>query len=714
MPRFLTTSFIILALAFGTAGVAPAVHAEPVDAPPPPDNANPYADLGNINPNTDFATQANLDTAAAGPLIQQASAAPTDGTKGTPDDAYNNIMMKIMSLFAWLVGAAMLTLNYAMYYTVVTMGAYVKNLDAVGTTWQILRDIGNIMLIFGFLAVGITTILNVDWYGGGKKMLPMMLVAAVFLNFSLFFTEAIIDTGNLFATQFYTQINGPLSSPDATLAQLSREGVSGKIMSQLGLAAIYGDAKKGDGKVLLGSNPWFVGFMGILLFIILAFVLFSLAFVLIARFIILLFLIILSPVAFAGLAVPGLNARMMAWWHKLFEQVLTAPILLLMLYIALKVITATNFLRGFNGGNAGSWTDITGDNIANFAGVLLSFLVAMGLLIAVVIQSKNLSAFGAAGASKLAGKLTFGATAFGMRSTLGWGAQGASQAIRRSRIGGTKFGRLAATTFDKGAKASFDIRGVKAFSDVKGIEAGKAQEGGYRKRREDAIKGHEEYVKSIGQAFDDKGATKAEEAAVVAAETTRANAEKKFDSAETLHKSVKDRLSPQITLQEEEVAKLKLKKKQEEDSSPNMTATQETEQKLKEAEKKLATSESILGASSTNLARAADSLKDAQEEETKANKKLGSEASAAKKVEQLGYAANISGPLRNTLPSWALFGPGGTAAARKIIKDTKKSPDKVLLDTLKKAIAAGEKEPTASTKPTAPTTAPSGGTPPKP
>ena len=262
----------------------------------------------------------------------------------------------------------------------------------------------------------------------------MMLVAAVFLNFSLFITEAFIDVGNLFATQFYTQINGPsLASPTlsvGSIAELAKGGISGKIMSQLGLATLYDAAKDGDARVLKGANPWFIGFMGIILFIILAFVLFSLAFVLIARFVVLLFLIIVSPVAFAGLAVPGLKARMMAWWSKLFEQIITAPILLLMLYIALKIITANNFFRGFSGGVTADWTGFA-TNAAGFAGVLLSFLVAMGLLLAVVIQSKNLSAFGASQAMNLGGKLSFGATAMGMSAMFGGGAFLARKGLQR-------------------------------------------------------------------------------------------------------------------------------------------------------------------------------------------------------------------------------------------------------------------------------------------
>ena len=87
------------------------------------------------------------------------------------------------------------------------MGTFINNLPPSVLPGAFARP-RQIIIIFGFLAIGITTILNVNWYGGKMKMLPILLVSAVFLNFSLFITEAVIDTGNLFATQFYTQING--------------------------------------------------------------------------------------------------------------------------------------------------------------------------------------------------------------------------------------------------------------------------------------------------------------------------------------------------------------------------------------------------------------------------------------------------------------------------------------------------------------------------
>lgn len=482
MRRFLLTSFAVLALIIGA---APAAHAadcttDGQSCTPPGGGTGTCVsdDSGGLTCTSSVGTVINIDPTTTKGL---------NDYKTTTDEAYDGIMARIMSLFAWLVGVAAIVLDYAVYYTVVTMGNYVNDLSAIGVTWSILRDIGNIFLIFGFLAVGITTILNVDWYGGGKKMLPMMFVAAIFLNFSLFITEAVIDTGNLFATQFYTQINGGnpagIKSFDPGSLSVSNEGISNKIMGQLGLQTIYGDAITNK-KVFEGGAPWFIGFMGIILFIVTAFVLFSLAFVLIARFVILIFLIILAPVGFAGLAVPQLASIAKKWWDKLFEQTITAPVLLLMLYIALTIITDVRFLTGFGiDKNGPQWLGfITGGNLSGFASMMLSFLVAMGLLLAVVIFAKNLSAFGASKASQLAGKLTFGATAWGARATVGTGiGRGllGNRFIKRAAVSDNaliKYGSRALSFTGKRLQSrTFDVRnmpGAQAGLGAMTIDAG--------------------------------------------------------------------------------------------------------------------------------------------------------------------------------------------------------------------------------------------------
>ena len=442
-------------------------------------------------------------------------------------------MQWIASLFAWLLGVAALTLNAAVYYTVVKMGSFVGCLTAIGTTWRILRDIGNIILIFGFLAIGIATIIDYEIYGWGKKMLPKLLLAAVFLNFSLLVAEAVIDTGNLFATQFYTQINGDTPATPLggiSMQAVSNEGISNKIMAQLGMQGLYGDATVNT-KLFEGNSPALIGFLSIILFIIAAFVFFSLAFILIARFVVLLFLIITAPIGFAGLAVPKLDVLAKSWWSELFEQTITAPVLLLLLYIALAVITDASFLTGFggtNGSNVGFWTGIWNGtpNYQGFMSMFLSFIVAMGLLLAVTISAKKLGAAGAAGAMKLAGAASFGVTAWGARNTIGWGLNSAARKFRSSKYARIPVvGRTFAGALDRGAKASFDIRGA-SIGDTNllknipggGVDAGKAQTGGYRKQLVEAIKGREEHAKTLELTKPEEVQKKVAEAAAEAAE----------------------------------------------------------------------------------------------------------------------------------------------------------------------------------------------------
>ncbi|HCR52671.1 TPA: hypothetical protein DIV48_03465 [Candidatus Kaiserbacteria bacterium] len=686
MTRFPAIVFIALALFVGVAGAAPATHAQTTCTNVGSSCTTADGSIGTCasDPDTNglYCLSSAYGTATAnnpGGSVDKAAAATPKALPPDPDmsKGFGTIMTWIMSLFAWLVGVAAITLDYAVYYTVVTMGDYVNKLSAVGVTWRIMRDFGNIALIFGFLAAGIMTILNVDWYGFGKKMLPMLVVSAVLLNFSLFAAEAVIDAGNLFATQFYTQIKGGTVPSQVSLSQttIENEGISNKIMAQLGLQTIY-TAGRVNTEVYKAGNTWLIGFMGIILFTITAFVMFSLAFILIARFVILLVLIIVAPLGFAGLAIPKLKSVADKWWAALFEQTITAPVLLLLLYVALAVITDAQFLTGLCGGGTCSknWIGfVNGNDLAGFASMILSFLVAMGLLLAVVVASKKLSAFGGDWAIKSAGKLSFGATAWAGRNTVGWGAQGLSQYIRRSRIGGTKAGRLFATAADYGAKGSFDVRGATLFGGLKavGVDAGKAQDGGYRGRRERAMKGHEDYVKSIGKAYSEQGAT---------AKQQRALAEEQARAKDVGERAKADKAEAE-----------RLQKIYDTNRQKGILTDQQTINELNAAKGRR-------DASAAEAEAAQIRLKTAKDEVDRANKGV----SDAERNAKLGYAENIN---RSVL-GWALFGPGGSASARKIIKDATKDPNKQILDTLRKVVEDQEqpKEEKKSEEPKAPGT----------
>ena len=667
MKRFLLTSSVIFALIVSVGIYAPSTHAQ-------------SGVLANPAPVPNFgATPPPSPLAPTGPTVLDSIISAQTGQKAPADpptpagfsgltEMLNGVMSWILSIFAWLLGIAMVTLDNTVYYTVVKMGAYVQQLSAIGITWSILRDIGNIALIFGFLAVGITTILDVDWYGGGTKFLPGLVIAAVFLNFSLFMTEAVIDTGNLFATQFYTQINGGVSAGTKVVGAsvslsggvATQEAISSKIMNTLKLQTLYGAARTNN-ILLRGTNIVFISLMGIGLFLVASFVMFSLAFILIARFIALIFLIILAPVGFAGLAIPMLKNQAKKWWDMLFEQTITAPILLLLLYIALRVITDSQFLSfgGVTSDYVGFIPNADGsiDKLPNLASAILTFAVAMGLLFAVTLSAKKLSAFGSSWATSTAGKLTFGATGLALRSTVGAGLYGASRAAR-GRLGGGKFERMVAGGLDRGANARFDLRNIRTFGGLSaaGVDAGKGSEHGYKERRENAIKGHKEYAKSVNEAIDERSA-----GAVAAAALRTHEAQRVADEAKERKEAEIQPLQEQVKNIESELKRLE-KERTENDDSRLDGAIAQARTNLKAAEDKVKNKQGEV----TKFENAAKNAKIEEEN-------LGTKISNEKKDAQLKYADSIKG----SFAGWLMFGPGGTSAVHGIVKDALKKKDKM-------------------------------------
>jgi hypothetical protein len=482
-------------------------------------------------------TQTQVDGVTAPPPSTPSSTTPPPANNlnagpgvnsGDLAKAFGPLFGGLMYIFAWLAGTAGILLNDAVYYTVVAMGSVVNpnHLAAIGVSWRILRDIGNIVLIFGFIAIGISTIVGYESYGVGKR-LPTLLIVAVFINFSLFATEAVIDIGNLFATEFYTQINGgqPPSAQSLSISNVTSGGISGLIMNKLALQTLYNvngtSAQPGSGLTglwasITDTKVMLAGVLGIILFIVLAFVLFTLTIVLIIRFIALVLLMIVAPVGFAGLIIPGLEGTARSWWETLFKQVVTAPALLLLLYVALAIITDAQFLAGF-GATGGQYTAAgagatDGASLTAYAGLLLSFIVAMGLLAACVVVSKKMGAIGASFATKVAGAATFGAVGFVGRRSVGRASNRFGKYVRSSSLGRTEFGRTLAGIADRGAKASFDFRGIKGLQSAakgQGIDLGEAQKGGYKKIREDATEKRVKYAESLELTKKEAAAKKA-------------------------------------------------------------------------------------------------------------------------------------------------------------------------------------------------------------
>lgn len=420
----------------------------------------------------------------------------------------------IFSITGWFVGAAGLVLNYAVLETVVNMGENVRSIGTIEDGWSIFRDIANIVIIFLLLAIGIATILQVESYGI-KKILPLLIIVALLINFSLLFTRLIIDTGNLFATQFYNQLETCTPEDHSTNTADGCASFSERITNSLKLTTLYDVDKLGeftapgasfagagtDAQSLDAVDIILVGLMGILLFVVVFFIFFAAALLLIIRFVVLIFLMILAPLAFVFFLMPKTKAYATKWWDKLINYTLFAPMFFLLVFVALSVIESPGFQSAMQvkGGELSgtSLTQAAAGDVGSFI-IFLNFMIVTVFMFLALYLSKELSIAGGQTAVKLAGRgigdTYLGGAGFIGRRVFG----GASLRLRENErvqrfLGRSRVGRGASQALEYGSKASYDLRNIKTLQEAglgKGSDEGGAVASQERaiKRREDAAK----------------------------------------------------------------------------------------------------------------------------------------------------------------------------------------------------------------------------------
>ncbi len=215
--------------------------------------------------------------------------------------------------------------------------------QVVESVWQIIRDFGNIMIIFSMLYLAIRTIIQGDGFAD-RKVLAGILLAAVFINFSLFFTRLVFDVSNTLGTTIYTQItsSGPYANKE----------IGESIAQLVGVAEVIGQLnEQGFG------SPWIWVWQAVgkalfvsMLMIILIFIFFSAGILLFYRMFVFIFLMIFSPIGLISRFIPWLNSAGKKWFDELKKQFLVLPAFFVMLYIALFVagtILRTEFSGGF-------------------------------------------------------------------------------------------------------------------------------------------------------------------------------------------------------------------------------------------------------------------------------------------------------------------------------------------------------------------------------
>lgn len=388
---------------------------------------------------------------------------------------------------------------------VLGMGAQVHGTfgDAITAGWELVRDIANIAFVFGFVYIGIMTILDPE-KANTKRLLAQLIIAALLINFSLFFTRVVIDVANI-AT---VEIRDLMVIRDAGGNEVDI-GIGGAFMQHLGVADLYNPegisfSSIGDTWGAIFSEGSFAFFiLASFLMLTAAFVFAAGAVLLLIRFAALLLIMIFSPVLFAATVFPQTEKYAKQLWDLLFRYAFFAPLLLLLLLMSFLLIS--------QGTADGSLLDALHDS--GHVDVLARFVLIIIFLIMSVVAANKLGIAGSdavvSTATKAGGFAVGGTLGMAGRATLGrLGDRLIKSSFVQDRLhkkGLAGFvGRRAADVGKAARGASYDWRQIGGVGKKFGMGEGKR--GGYEQSMREAQQKEQEYAKLL---IEDKEAAAA-------------------------------------------------------------------------------------------------------------------------------------------------------------------------------------------------------------
>jgi len=407
------------------------------------------------------------------------------------------IIFQPIALFAKIAAKI---LDFFVYYSI-NSDSYTSSFIDRG--WKAVRDIANIFFIIALLYVAIKIILSLD-EGHSKKLIGTIVVIALLINFSLFFTKVVIDSSNILAKIFYNGL-APIDSNGGTKppGENKEKSITVKLVATLGEPQNILDKsgyppKNNPGKTI------FVIVLMLLLMLYMIYIFLSVAFLFVGRVVSLWISMIFAPIAFASYTlpfdIPGLGHK--EWWKNLFENAFLAPIFIFLLYL---VLMFADFVVPYKSADD-SWTNA-------LMGILIPFAITAILLKKAKDMAVKYSGEMGAAMQKVGGMVAgaalgvaTGGAALAMRGTLGAAgnmmanstALAKMETTGKVKMFGKEFnmGRLGRTV-GTGArnvgtaagKGSFDIRGISvggkslASTGMSNMKAG--GQGGYVKSKAD-------------------------------------------------------------------------------------------------------------------------------------------------------------------------------------------------------------------------------------
>ncbi len=420
--------------------------------------------------------------------------------------------------------------------------------DFVGSSWTVVRDFSNMLFIFVLLYTGIMTMFGAaDW----RKVVLQVVIVALLINFSLFFTKVVIDAGNILAVGIKSSI-----SPGQSLS----EGLAGAFQPQRFLLA--------PGKLPAGKSI-IVFFVAAVVSGFAAYYFFKAALLFAGRLIAFWFLMIVSPFAFISITLPKANV-FDKWLSTLLNQAFVAPVFLFFIYLIMQAISSgSGILENFMKPEEHWFKSLLGP-------IIIATLLVLALKKSLDFAAGMAGEFGKAGSSFVSGALgvaagvAMGGTGLVGRAVGGRLAQRIQESgtFQKMATGENALGRFAGrqgiALTDKARTGTWDARGlglVQKGAQAAGIKIekpGESVKGGFEgamKRQEkqtmDEVKKYKvtEQEKAKVEGYAPKEKAKEAKEAVATSGKRVAEATQKMNDAQTEHDTMRNsgKLDPNMS-----------------------------------------------------------------------------------------------------------------------------------------------------------------------
>jgi hypothetical protein len=261
--------------------------------------------------------------------------------------------------------------------------------------WAISRDIANLGFVIIMIVMAVATIVRYERYS--VKLLPILIAAAILVNFSLTIAGVFIDFADTVSDAFYSRFNSEHIT-DALAGAFNPQRLlltdenppppdpadQGNAFSDFSAAVLMGIA----GAVF-----------NVIFLAIAALSMVALALMLLYRYIYLSIILVLAPIAWLFWVFPDLKSHFSDWWKNFIKWVFFLPAVTFFLYLAVETASALGKTPMFTQGSIFS--------ASGFAGLMSNgaqMIVLAGLLLGGLIAAQSMSIAGASGAIGLATK----------------------------------------------------------------------------------------------------------------------------------------------------------------------------------------------------------------------------------------------------------------------------------------------------------------------